>query len=83
MITCEDIVSALKNKITNASVDLTTVKYDQPLRLQGIDSLDVSLLLFALEEKYSISIPTSKIGELLSIDDFCSYINDALKSQAS
>ncbi|OJX09610.1 MAG: hypothetical protein BGO77_04515 [Caedibacter sp. 37-49] len=81
MVSCNDIVNVLKDKVNKTSVDLSTLKYDKPLRAQGIDSLDVSLLMFSLEEKYSITIPTSKIGELLSVEDFQNYINGELEKQ--
>lgn len=81
MLSYDDIISILKDKVSNVSFDPSTLKYDQPLRTQGIDSLDLSLLIFALEETYSIKIPTNKIGELLSIDDFRNYIIGELEKK--
>jgi len=78
MVTNDDILSILSNKIRITPINISNLVHDQPLRLQGIDSLDISVFIFALEEKYSISIPTSKIGELLSIQDFQSYVNQQL-----
>ena len=75
MVNQNEILSLLSEKARNTSVNFANLLHDQPLRAQGIDSLDISLFLFAVEEKYSISIPTSKVGDLLSINDFLDYIN--------
>lgn len=78
MITNDDIINILSEKIRITPVNISNLVHDEPLRSQGIDSLDISIFLFALEEKYSISIPTNKVGELLSIKDFQNYVNEQL-----
>lgn len=75
MISSNDILNTLKEKVSNTSVDTSSLKHDHPLRSQGVDSLDISILMFALEEEHSIKIPTGKIGDLLSLEDFKNYIN--------
>lgn len=46
----------------------------EPLEEQGIDSLDLSTLLFAVEEKFGRRIPTDKVSSLRSIRDIADFV---------
>jgi acyl carrier protein len=49
--------------------------YDKSLSEQGVDSLDLSGLLFSLEETFKIEIPDDDIDELQTINEIVVYVN--------
>ncbi|MGC4059464.1 MAG: acyl carrier protein [Aquabacterium sp.] len=44
---------------------------------QGVHSLDMAVLFFELEKKFSVSIPTDVVGRLRSLDDILEFLNGA------
>ena len=75
MATAEDILSIIiENEI---KIDLKNLDYVEPLSEQELDSLDITLILFAIEEKFGVKIPEEDINKnkLSSIDNIVSYIN--------
>jgi acyl carrier protein len=75
MISSKEIVSI----IADSDIDVDTEKLDhnEDLTKQGLDSLDMSTILFALEERFSISVSDEDIeaNKLSSIDKIVQYVN--------
>ena len=74
MIT-ESQLFGILSKCPGVKVNIEVLQAAVPLHEQGLDSLDISMFIFELENKLAISIPTSKIGDLRSMADFVSYLN--------
>jgi len=75
MVSAEDILSIIQeNEIT---VELKELDHSVSLSDQGLDSLDVVTILFAIEEKFRIKIPEVDIdeGKLNSINAIVEYLN--------
>jgi acyl carrier protein len=77
MVSTKDILSIIHNIEIN--IDTKQLDFSMPLSEQGLDSLDMTSILFAIEEKFEIKISEADIeeGKLTSIDGMVSYINDA------
>jgi acyl carrier protein len=77
MVSTKDILSIIHNIEIN--IDRKQLDFSMPLSEQGLDSLDMTSILFAIEEKFEIKISEADIeeGKLTSIDGMVSYINDA------
>lgn len=73
MTTSDEIVKLIAKVLRSGPIK--ALQSDKPLRQQGLDSLDVSVLLFRIEEDYAISIPTSEVGSLNSIREIVDYLN--------
>ena len=78
MATEEDILSMMKEN--EIKIDFKILNYSEPLSEQGLDSLDITSILFAIEEKFGIKISEEDIeqGKLSSINGIVSYINNAM-----
>ena len=55
MITAKDIIDLLKE--INSKADFEHLETDKKILDQGFDSLDLSRLLFEVEEKFNLTIP--------------------------
>ncbi|WP_042444079.1 phosphopantetheine-binding protein [Azospirillum sp. B510] len=53
------------------------LSFSEPLEGQGLDSLDLSTLLFAVEEAFGRRIPTDRVSSLRSIDDIAAFIDES------
>lgn len=73
MITEEDVLSVLA--ATSARSQGRVILKDVPLVDQGMDSLDMAVLLYELERKFSLNIPTNTLGRLRTIDDVMHFLN--------
>ena len=45
-----------------------------PLEDLGLDSLDISGLLLAIEEQFGLKIPDEEVEKLTCLDDYAAYI---------
>lgn len=61
------ILELLSEKFPQLRID--KIDLDSPLENQGIDSLDMSDLLFALEREFGRRISTSQVSSLRSVRD--------------
>ena len=79
-VTVGDIVGVIKG--LDLEIDPDKLLVDKDLSLQDIDSLDQMRLLFALEEKYNITIDDESLKEKgwSSIAKIAQRINFMLKS---
>ena len=76
MVNVDEIISIIiKNDI---KIELNEQDYSEPLEELGLDSLDITSILFALEEEFEIKIPEEDINQnkLSSINAIVSYINE-------
>jgi acyl carrier protein len=75
MVAAEDILSIIKEN--DIKVDLEKLDWSISLRDQGLDSLDMTSVLFSIEDTYGIKISDEDIdqGNLMSIDAIVSFIN--------
>ncbi len=73
MVTPEEVITAMAEAELSTSV--SNVQVDLPLVLQGLDSLDMATLMFALESKYNRQIPPEKAARLRTISDIVKFLN--------
>ncbi len=75
MVDAQDILSIIEEN--DIKVDLKKLDWSMSLRDQGLDSLDMTSILFSIEDKYEIKISDEDIdqGNLVSIDAIVSFIN--------
>jgi acyl carrier protein len=58
---------------TPATVSAVT-DHDRPLSEQGLDSLDHSALLLAVEERYGFKIPDTDVERLDTVNRIAAYV---------
>jgi acyl carrier protein len=73
MITVEDIRSIVRANVTG--FDMSQLSDEQPFESAGIDSLDHSMILLAVEEKTGHHIPDEDVPVCSSIAGIVSYLN--------
>ena len=75
MISANDILDILGEG--DIRIDINELNHNESLTDQGLDSLDMISLLFALEERFQIKIPEQDIdqGKLNSINAIGEYLN--------
>lgn len=61
------LIGIIKKHFT--SVDASKIDASSPLEQQGLDSLDMTTLLFAVEAEFGTPIPTAKVSSLRSLAD--------------
>ena len=72
-ISAKQIIDVIKKaKVVR---DADSLEIDRALREQGIDSLDISGILFNLEEAFGVRIPDEDVDALQTISDMVEYIN--------
>lgn len=54
--------------------DASTIQYDSDFNAIGVDSLDMSNILLAIEEKFNTKIPDEDISRLTSVDAIADYL---------
>lgn len=59
----------------NIVEDVKELDHNQALDEQGVDSLDLSGLLFNLEEEFGITIPDADIDGIQNINAIVTYVN--------
>lgn len=72
-ITKKQMLATIKK--TKIVKDVDELEFDIPLGSQNIDSLDISNLLFNIEDEYDVEIPDEEIDKLQTIDQILNYIN--------
>lgn len=75
MVQAQDILSIIKEN--DIKVDLEKLDLSMSLRDQGLDSLDMTSILFSIEDKFDIKVSDEDIDRenLLSIEAIVSFIN--------
>lgn len=77
MLNSGDIRSILQDVVKG--IDISRLEDDQDFYEFGIDSLDHSMLLLAVEEKSKIKIPDEAIEICGSVSGIVSYLSDHAK----
>ena len=80
MVTAEDILSIIRTN--EIKIDYRALDHSESLSEQGLDSLDITSILFAVEDRFGIRIPEEDLNndKLASIKNIVSYINSAKKT---
>ena len=75
MIEARDILNMISE--CDIKVDVKNLDLSISLRDQGLDSLDMTTLLFSIEEKFNIQISDEDLdqGKLSSIDAIVTFLN--------
>lgn len=73
MVTQEDVLAAIEE--VSESTSTADIQLDVPLVRQGLDSLDMATLMFALESKFNRPIPPEKSARLRTIVDIVAFLN--------
>jgi len=76
-VTVEQILETIKK--TKLTQDDRALDATKPLSEQGIDSLDLSGVLFNIEEAFGVEIPDADIDDLQTINDILGYVNNKIK----
>lgn len=76
MKTVEDIFALTNDKFTLPS----TLQHDQSLREQGLDSLDMIMLLHEIEVNFDVRIPQEQTSQLRSLQDIVNFLNTGASS---
>lgn len=61
-VTREDIFNVVKEAELNLNEDISKMDPDELFLNQGLDSLDMASLLFALEDKFAVKISDESIA---------------------
>ncbi len=79
MVTAQDILSIIREN--EIKVDLKALDHSELLSEQGFDSLDITSILFIIEDKFGIKISEEDLDQkkLSSINSMVSYINKVKK----
>jgi len=75
MVEAQDILTIIREN--DIQIDVGKLDLSMSLREQGLDSLDMTSILFSIEERFDIQISDEDISRenLLSIDSIVSFIN--------
>jgi len=73
-ITTSDIINLMKEAGMNEKF-VNSIKVDEPLILQGMDSIDLPMLAVETEKKYHIDLSDASAGQLKTINDFVAFVN--------
>jgi acyl carrier protein len=76
MKTVEDIL-ALANDTFKLPANL---QHEQSLREQGLDSLDIIMLLHEIEVNFDVQIPQEQTRQLRSLQDIVNFLNTSASS---
>jgi acyl carrier protein len=82
-MTHEEIEREVISIITKEKTLDTVIDSSTPLAEAGIDSLDALNILFALEERFQISIPDDRAREIRTLGDMVSTIEDLVATRTS
>jgi acyl carrier protein len=63
------------------SIPPDQIRLDSTLEELALDSLDRVSLAFDLEEKYDIEIPESKLGQIKTVNDMVTGIEEAVRQK--
>ncbi len=50
-------------------------RFDQSLTDQGVHSLDMAVVLYEIEKKFDVTIPTDIVASLRSLDDIARFLD--------
>lgn len=75
MVEAKDILTIIREN--DIKVDVEKMDLSISLRDQGLDSLDMTSILFSIEEKFNIQVSDEDLdqGKLSSIDAIVTYLN--------
>ena len=65
------------------SLSPDTIRLDSTFDELALDSLDRVSLAFDIEEKYEIEIPENKLGQIKTVKDMVSGIEEALRQKGA
>ncbi|ACY15459.1 acyl carrier protein [Haliangium ochraceum] len=68
----EDILSLLE--LADVRLKHTEVDYHKPLTHQGLDSLDMTNLLFQIENRYDLTISAEEASKLRTVENLVDYV---------
>ncbi len=75
MVEAENIIEIMRR--SEIPVCRNTLVLDKPLTDQGVDSLDMTTILFAIEERFQLRIAEEDMdnGKLSSVNAIIEYVN--------
>ncbi len=75
MVEAENIIDIMRK--SEIPVCRSTLALDKPLTDQGVDSLDMTTILFAIEERFKLRIAEEDMdsGKLSSVNAIIKYVN--------
>jgi acyl carrier protein len=80
MIKANDVINIIQN--SDIRVNIEQLDFDELLTEQGLDSLDITTILFSIEEIYQIRVLEDDIeqGKLATINSMIEYVNNKMNS---
>lgn len=75
MINPNDIITIIQEN--EIRIDINSLDFDESLKDQGLDSLDIITILFAIEDLYQVKIPEEVVedGGFATINSMVEYVN--------
>lgn len=72
--TASQVLDVIK-KSDITSTDAAKLAAHLPLRLQGVDSLEMATIFFNIEDVFKVTIPHTDYERLKSVDQIVEYLN--------
>ncbi len=75
MVEVENIFEIIRNN--GIPISENALRLDKPLTEQGVDSLDMTAILFAVEERFQVRFTEEEMdkGEFASVQSIIRYVN--------
>ena len=73
MVAESEVLEVLK--LARVDIPKDGLRNNVPLGEQGVDSLEMAVVLFELEKKFEVRIPTATAGRLRTVDDILHFLN--------
>ncbi|MEG8184149.1 acyl carrier protein [Nocardia terpenica] len=69
--------TAIADLFTGLDIDIdpATLAPSVPLDQQGLDSMDITTLLVAVEKAFAVKIPTASADDMLTLNQLAHHIN--------
>ena len=77
-MTQERLIKVAQNVLEGSDVDLTAVTPATTLESLGLNSITMLMLMVGIEDEFSITFPSERVGELKTVGDLLKIIEECL-----
>ncbi len=74
----ERLIKVAQNVLEGADVDLTAVTSATTLESLGLNSITMLMLMVGIEDEFSITFPSERVGEMHTVGDLLEIIGECL-----
>lgn len=75
-MTQERLIKVAQNVLEGSDVDLTAVTPATTLESLGLNSITMLMLMVGIEDEFSITFPSERVGELKTVGDLLQIIEE-------